>query len=749
MNYFNQRSIVALIIGLCIAVAIPCSAQNKAGAKKRAAPFSPEASSLTGKKADDLRVDMNEVVKSFDFQPFYRGAKRKGTTTTGNWQLQDDGNEVILRPRDGEESWRRFSAYLWSDRVYSDFVIDFEFQFEAGGNSGFYFRVADREDPVETGIEFQFNDTHAKGEEINHHDIGGLLRAHPAAVNAGKKAGEWNRAIVHVEGDRLRAYLNGFQIHDIDLSKTPLSDRPTKGFIGFQDHGLNLWLRNIRFSALTPNENEQAAYAPLKENVTDEQLRPNVLLILADDFGWGDTSSYSPKSPIKTPNIDRLAKDGIRLTNAHAPAAACTPTRYGLLTGRYPWRSYVKKRVLKFYAPAMITKDHVTIPSFLKSHNYRTAGFGKWHTGLDWEPLEGDPVNWRSHWNSDARDAAITVGKGIDHSRPFGNAPTDIGFDTYFGTPSNAGRMPFFIDDNRVFGNPQPDKTGLMSDPDLSRDTVDDIYVDKAIGFITEHQKNHQDRPFFVYLPLNAIHGAVQVPKRFEGKTGMSIREDKIPWVNESVGKMLDALDDLNLAEDTLVVFTSDNGPLNSPIARENGHQPTGPYRGVKSNIYEGGTRVPFLARWPGRIPAGVSSDQLVCLTDMLATVAELCGAPLRKKDHPDSVSLLPVLLQKNDAPVRDNLVTLSFGGFLTLQRDQWKAAFGTKWHGGFFSDKYGGKHPKDVPADSPELGQLFNISKDPFETSDVWEKHPEVVKTLREDLQRIRRLADDDPKDW
>jgi len=483
--------------------------------------------------------------------------------------------------------------------------------------------------------------------------------------------------------------------------------------------------------------------------VPAERLGPNILLILADDFGWGDTSSYSPESPIKTPHIDRLAKDGIRLTNAHAPAAACTPTRYGLLTGRYPWRSYVKKQVLRYYAPAMITKDHVTIPSFLKSHNYQTAGFGKWHTGLDWTPVEGDPVNWRSHWNSDARDANVIVGKGIDHSQPFGNAPTDIGFGTYFGTPSNAGRLPFFIEDNRVINNPIRDESGLMRDPTLARDEVDDLYVAKAIRFIEAHQQDHSDRPFFVYLPLNAIHGAVQVPKRFQGKTGMTIREDKIPWVNESVGKMLDALDNLNLADDTLVVFTSDNGPLNSPIARENGHEPTGPYRGVKSNLYEGGTRVPFLARWPGRIPAGVSSDQLVCLTDMLATVAELCGDPLSQQDHPDSVSLLPVLLQKNDAPVRDNLVTLSFGGFLTMQRGPWKAAFGTKWHGGFFSDKYGGKHPEDVPADSPELGQLFNISQDPFETNDVWEKHPEVVQHLRQELERIRELAADDPKEW
>lgn len=249
MKNFTCRPILTLIVVVCMSVVMPCSAQNKKRTKKKAGPTSPKASALTGKKADELSVDMDKVLESLDFQPFYKGAELKGTTTTGNWILQDDGKEVVLRPRDGEEGWKRYSAYLWSDKAYSDFVIDFEFKFEAGGNSGFYFRVADRDDPVEKGCEFQLNDTHSKGEGINHHDIGGLLRR-TAAVNAGKKAGEWNRAIVHVQGDRMRAYLNGFQVHDIDLSKTPLSDRPAKGFIGFQDHGVNFWLRNVRFAEL-------------------------------------------------------------------------------------------------------------------------------------------------------------------------------------------------------------------------------------------------------------------------------------------------------------------------------------------------------------------------------------------------------------------------------------------------------------------------------------------------------------------
>lgn len=474
--------------------------------------------------------------------------------------------------------------------------------------------------------------------------------------------------------------------------------------------------------------------------------KPNILLILADDFGWGDAGCNNPDSPLKTPAIDRIANEGIRFTNAHTPSAVCTPTRYGLLTGRYPWRSYLKKEVLAYYAPALITEGQTTIASYLKSQGYRTAGFGKWHLGLDWTPVEGDPMNWRSHWKTrDAREA-LRVSKGIDHTKPFKNSPVDIGFDTYFGTPSNCSRMPFFIEDDRVLGQPQYDKKGLPRDPKCARDKVDDIYVAKAIGFIETHEKQHADRPFFVYLPLNAIHGAVSVPKRFVGKNRMTKREDKILWANESVGRILAALDRMNLTDDTLLIFTTDNGPINSPTARNKGHEPTGPYRGLKTNVWDGGTRVPFVARWPGHIPAGATTDHLIGLTDMLATVAALCGKPLPEGAGPDSVNQLPALLQhSDDIAQRPALVTASYRGFLTIRDNKWKAVFGTKWTGGHPNATYGGQPPKGTPPDDPSIGQLFSISDDPFEQKDLWESRPEVVKRLRDELERIKQLDKSD----
>lgn len=490
--------------------------------------------------------------------------------------------------------------------------------------------------------------------------------------------------------------------------------------------------------------------SPLMDATDCFGAKPNILIILADDFGWGDASCNNPDTPLKTPAIDRIANEGIRVTNAHTPSAVCTPTRYGLLTGRYPWRSYLKKEVLRYYAPALITKDRTTIPSYLKSQGYRTAGFGKWHLGLDWTPVEGDPMNWRANWNVYKQAEGARLGMGIDHTKRFKNGPVDIGFDTYFGTPSNCSRLPFFIEDDKVVGKPRPNRIGLMQDPACARDKVDDIYVAKAIRFIEEHEKNHQDKPFFVYLPLNAIHGAVAVPKRFAGKSELAYREDKILWANESVGKLLAALDRMKLAEDTLVLFTADNGPINSPKARQKGHHAAGPYRGLKTNAWDGGTRVPFLARWPDNIPAGATTDHLIGLTDVLATIAEVCGAPLPGDAGPDSVNQLSVLLQNKDEIVaRPALVTYSYAGFFAIRQGKWKAIFGTKWTGGHSAPNFGGLPPKGTPSDNPAIGQLYNLSSDPFETKDLWDDRPEVVETLRRELQAIRRKDKSDEIRW
>jgi arylsulfatase A-like enzyme len=484
--------------------------------------------------------------------------------------------------------------------------------------------------------------------------------------------------------------------------------------------------------------------------------QPNIVLILADDFGWGDASCNRPDSKIKTPAIDRIAEEGIRFTNAHSPSAVCAPTRYGLLTGRYPWRSYLKQRVLSGYCPSLIREGQTTIPSYLKTQGYHTAGYGKWHLGMDWTPYPGDPENWRSHWKSRDLKIVIQVGTGIDHSKPFALSPIDHGFDTFFGTPSNQGRLPFFIENNRVVGNPQPDENGLMRDPECARDTVDDIYIDKTLTFIEDHEKTRGKQPFFVYLALNAIHGTVIAPERFKEKSGLSYREDKILWLNESVGKLLTLLDRLELTDDTLVIFTADNGPVRIPEVLDQ-HLPAGPYRGFKTNVWDGGTRVPFLARWPGHIPAGALTDQLIGLTDVLATIAAVSGNPLPEGAGPDSINQLPALLQqKGEIKERPALVTASNWGFFAIRQDKWKAIYGTKWSGGIHTAHYGGEPPEGTDdftvtrsPDDPGIGQLYDLSTDPYETKDLWENRPEVVAMLRKELQNIKQLDKGDEFPW
>ena len=243
-------------------------------------------------------------------------------------------------------------------------------------------------------------------------------------------------------------------------------------------------------------------------------------------------------------------------------------------------------------------------------------------------------------------------------------------------------------------------------------------------------------------MPLNAIHGAVTVPERFTGKSKLSQREDKILWVNESVTAVLAALDRMKLRDDTLVIFTTDNGPIRSPEATKKGHRGAGPYRGLKTNVWDGGTRVPFVARWPGHIPAGATTDHLIGLTDMLATIAAICGSPLPEGAGTDSITQLPALLQKkDDIAVRPALVTASYEGFFTIRQGKWKAILGTKWSGGHPGANYGGPPPKGTPPDGPTIGQLYDISADPLETKDLWEDQPEVVARLKATFNKIHDL--------
>ena len=477
-------------------------------------------------------------------------------------------------------------------------------------------------------------------------------------------------------------------------------------------------------------------FSNLMLGIRAEQSRPNIILILADDYGWGDVSCNNPEAVFQTPHLDRIAEEGVRFTNAHTPHSVCTPTRYSLLTGRYAWRTELREGVLVAYGKSLIRPGRLTLPVLLKNHGYRTGAFGKWHLGLDWEPIEGDPGDWI--WGSQVfanTNAAIPIiSRRVDHARSVKVGPTHIGFDTAIITPSNATRIPVWFKDDRVIGNPAFDDQGFYRDPSVQRDSVDDYHVKHALEFIDKTQKRNADQPFFVYLPLNAAHGATLPPARFKGKTKDSARGDKCLWVNESVGKVLSALDERGIADSTLVIFTTDNGPIDPPrYFPETEHHAAGPYRGFKTDIWDGGFRVPFLVRWPEKIEAGRVSNQLICLTDVFATVAALMGEEMPEWAGEDSVNQLPALLGETSDTLRSTMITQSNIGPMAIRHKEWKLIVDTTGSGG-------PKTPSAQPTiitqpwqGSPSrVGQLYNIGRDPYEQHDLWNKHPEKVDELR-----------------
>jgi arylsulfatase A-like enzyme len=477
--------------------------------------------------------------------------------------------------------------------------------------------------------------------------------------------------------------------------------------------------------------------------VATEAGKPNIVLILADDLGWGDVSGNNPKSAIPTPHIDRIAREGIRLTNAHAPASVCAPTRYGVLTGRYAWRTWMREGVLYVWDRALIPPARLTIGSLLKDAGYMTGAFGKWHVGVDWVPVRGDPGDWENGTPMRFRGTVKNrisnrIIPRIDFSQPIRNGPRQLGFDRFFGHVDNPG-TPFYVRDDRpvdiVVSN-----DGVTS-PGYIREEADDLFVSEAIALITDAQR--EKKPFFVYIPLSSMHHPLRAPARFDHVKGDGPRGPMIAWIDDSVRKITDALDRLGVAADTLLIFTSDNGPFyNGRIDRSSepplfipseNHQPAGPFRGWKTGIWEGATRVPFTARWPGRIKAGGVSDQLICLTDLLATFAALTGGKLPEHAGEDSVSIVPVLFGRN-VVVRDSMITHSYTGVVAIRQGSWKLILDTKGSGGIR-----GTAPdwQPIVTSTPEqigatgVGQLYNLADDPTEQNDLYARHPEIVERL------------------
>lgn len=489
-----------------------------------------------------------------------------------------------------------------------------------------------------------------------------------------------------------------------------------------------------------------AVMVPVKLRAADTK-KPNVVIIYADDLGYGDVGCYGA-TKVKTPNIDKLASEGLRFTNAHSPSATCTPSRYAMLTGEYAWR---KKGtgIARGDARMIIQPGRTTLPLVMRRAGYTTGVVGKWHLGLG---ARGRQLNWN-----------VDIKPG----------PLDIGFDYCFLIPATGDRVPcVFVENRRVVGLDPKDpiqvsfdgpigdeptgkdhpellkmhpshghdqtiingisRIGYMSGGKKARwvdENIADTITGKAKGFI----EKHKDERFFLYFSTHDIH-VPRVPNpRFVGKSGLGPRGDAIVQFDWCVGEVLKTLDRLNLTDNTLVIFTSDNGPVvddgykDQAVEKLDGHKPSGPLRGGKYSAFDAGTRVPFIVRWPGQVKPG-QSNALVCQIDFTASLAVLTGEKLAPNDAPDSFNILSALLGKSPNG-RDHLV--EHANVLSLIK-------------GNFKYIEPGKGPKINKNTNTELGvdpqpQLYNLKDDIGEKHNIASEHPEIVKELAALLKKIR----------
>jgi len=449
--------------------------------------------------------------------------------------------------------------------------------------------------------------------------------------------------------------------------------------------------------------------------------RPNIIFILADDMGVGDVSHTTGKAA--TPAIDRMAKEGMRFTDAHTTSAVCTPTRYSVLTGRYNWRTRLKKSV--FFKPSdapLIEKGEPTVASLLKENGYHTACVGKWHLGIGWQFLK-DYKKKPEHKG---------LGFDIDYSKP-AVTPTSNGFDYFYGIMASLDMAPYVYIENEMAVAPGTvvkafHRPGAAS-VDFEANQCLKVFAEKSVAYIDERAK--EDKPFFLYLPLTSPHTPIVPSKNWLGKSDIGKYGDFLMETDWVVGEVLKALDKHKMTENTLIVFTTDNGcspAANIPNLVKQGHKPNGDLRGHKADIYEGGHRVPFIVRWPKAVKAGSVSDRLTCQTDFTATCAEVLGVTLKPNAGVDSVSFLKTIKGEKEGK-RSAIVHHSINGSFAIREGKWKLCL-CKGSGGWSAPRPG-KAPKDAPP-----VQLFDLDADPAEKNNLALKHPEKVKELTALLQ-------------
>ncbi len=458
---------------------------------------------------------------------------------------------------------------------------------------------------------------------------------------------------------------------------------------------------------------------------TAKPATPNIVVILADDYGYGSVGAYgADPALVRTPHLDRLAREGRRFTDAYTPSSVCTPTRYALLTGRYCWRTSLNHGgVANTLDPLLIETTRPTIASLLKKHGYATAVVGKWHLGYGDQPR-------------------------VDYTKELKPGPLELGFDYQFAVPQNHNdQSRVFVEDHRVVGlrsaklTPVPGKFGLDAPERDDPKTMGDL-TDRAVRWL--EKQAGRPAPFFLYFAPVAVHELVTPSAETQGTSKAGPYGDFIHDLDRSVGRIVAALEKQNALENTLIIFTSDNGGVigggrtgASKIAVDSGLKINGALRGGKHDVWEGGFKVPFVVRWPGRVPAGTSSNEMIGVVDIFATVAAIVGETKldRTTTAPDSINVLPAFLGQTSAqPLRRDLILQSASGVYAIRSGPWK------WIDGVPLAAQGKKAPATTGPKADQFSpRLVNLRDDPAETRDVAAANPEIVKRLAETLRAHR----------
>ncbi len=462
---------------------------------------------------------------------------------------------------------------------------------------------------------------------------------------------------------------------------------------------------------------------------------PNIVLIFGDDMGIDSVSAFNERLGLKTPHIDRLATEGMSLMDAHTTSAVCSPSRYGLLTGRYNWRSRLKRGIVGQWERPLIEQDRLTLPEMLRQHGYATTMIGKWHLGFNW-PSKSVDRDGKAKYTENLNE--------IDFAGPIENGPNGRGFDYWFGDDVPNWPPYAWRENNRLIGNitTTSKELGLTSYQGVAQGPAVDgweleavlpEYVRRCTQFI--HQQANRDKPFFLYFPMPSPHTPIAPDENWKGKSGISDYADFLLETDWAVGKILGALDETRQAENTIVIFTTDNGT--SPKANfdelaAKGVHLTAHWRGNKADAYEGGHRVPLIVRWPGVVAGSTRSDEVVSLVDIMATIADVLNHKLPENAAEDSLSLLPILCgQTAEFPLHEAIICHSISGHFAVRKGKWKAIY-CRGSGGWSSPK----EPEAQQQGLPPI-QLYNLESDPKETTNLYSQYPEIVAELTQVLRR------------